>query len=295
MIVHVGYTAYMVWWKTCKMKLQALLDTVHYIQHILCILTDWIHNILLTKQHLEQRLKRIHDRQEAARKLAHNVELLLQQKSLIGDGGGVSHNTPKMTSSELMTTARHVAKDFRTLTCQMTNDFAVDDKNNNLSKECQSRAMTTYQKEKPTSLAKSSSDDNNRSVAFTVGFDEDKQPVYPIPKALQVPCRKDRLTAQELDEKLRKATERRNVSQVTMLQGLKCSLTVYLCLVTGRVFHLSPLTSNFYWVELGNYCVKNVWVSIRLPVKMDENRLLARIPKVGVQIALELPAQMIHL
>lgn len=160
---------------------------------------------------MEQRLKRIHDRQEAARKLAHNVELLLQQKSLIGDGGGISDNTPKMTSSELMTTARHVAKDFRTLTCQMTKDFAVDDKNNNLSKECQSRTRTTCQNKKPTSFAKSSINDNNRSVAFTVGFDEDKPPVYPIPKALQVPCRKDRLTAQELDEKLRKATERRNV------------------------------------------------------------------------------------
>lgn len=174
---------------------------------------------MLTQQHVEQRLKRIHDRQEAARKLAHNVELLLQQKSLIGDGGGISHNTPKMTSSELMTTARHVAKDFRTLTCQMTKDFAVDDKNNNLSKGCESQVMPSYQKEKLTSLAKSSSNDNNRSVAFTVGFDEDKQPVIPIPKALQVPCRKDRskLTAQELDEKLRKAAERRNVSQVTML------------------------------------------------------------------------------
>lgn len=166
---------------------------------------------------MEQRLKRIHDRQEAARKLAHNVELLLQQKSLICDGGGISDSTPKMTSSELMTTARHVAKDFRTLTCQMTKDFAVDDKNNNLSKECQSRAITTYQKEKPTSLAKSSSNDNNRGVAFTVGFDEDKQQVYPIPKALQVSCRKGRLTAQELDEKLRQATERRNVSQVIVL------------------------------------------------------------------------------
>lgn len=174
---------------------------------------------LLTQQHVEQRLKRIHDRQEAARKLARNVELLLQQKSLIGDGGGISHNTPKMTSSELMTTARHVAKDFRTLTCQMTKDFAVDDKNNNLSKGCESQVMPSYQKEKLTSLAKSSSNDNNRSVAFTVGFDEDKQPVTPIPKALQVPCRKDRskLTAQELDEKLRKAAARRNVSQVTML------------------------------------------------------------------------------
>jgi len=174
--------------------------------------------LLLTQQHVEQRLKRIHDRQEAARKLAHNVELLLQQKSLIGDGGGISYNTPKMTSSELMTTARHVAKDFRTLTCQMTKDFAVDDKNNNLSKECKSHVTPTYQKEKPTRSAKSSSNDNNRSVAFTVGFDEDKQPVSQIPKALQVSCRKDRskLTAQELDEKLRKAAERRNVSQLAI-------------------------------------------------------------------------------
>ena len=86
------------------------------------------HFILSSQQQVEQRLKRIHDRQEAARKLAHNVELLLQQKSLISAGRGTSHETPKMTSSELLATARHVAKDFRTLTCQTTKDLAVDDK-----------------------------------------------------------------------------------------------------------------------------------------------------------------------
>lgn len=166
---------------------------------------------------MEQRLKRIHDRQEAARKLAHNVELLLQQKSLMGVGRGENHSTPKMTSSELLTTARHVAKDFRTLTSQMTKDFALDDKNNNMSKKCQSRVKPTYQKENQTTCSSAKSlikNDNNRSVAFTVGFDEDKQPVSPIPKALQVPHRKEKtkLTAEELDEKLRKAAERRNVS-----------------------------------------------------------------------------------
>lgn len=164
---------------------------------------------------MEQRLKRIHDRQEAARQLAHNVELLLQQKSLVGVGRGTSQDTPKMTSSELLATARHVAKDFRTLTSQMTKDLALDDKNNNLSKERQSRVKPTDQKEKHRSLEKSSTNDNNRSVAFTVDFDEDKQPISPVPKALQKTCRKDKskLTAQELEEKQRQATERRNVSQ----------------------------------------------------------------------------------
>lgn len=167
------------------------------------------------KQQVEQRLKRIHDRQEAARQLAHNVELLLQQKSLVGVGRGTSQDTPKMTSSELLATARHVAKDFRTLTSQMTKDLALDDKNNNLSKERQSRVKPTDQKEKHRSLEKSSTNDNNRSVAFTVDFDEDKQPISPVPKALQKTCRKDKskLTAQELEEKQRQATERRNKRQ----------------------------------------------------------------------------------
>ena len=166
---------------------------------------------------MEQRLKIIHDRQEAARKLAHNVELLLQQKSLVGVGRGTSHSVPKMTSSELLTTARHVAKDFRTLTSQMTKDFTVDDKNNNFPKESKSRVKPTctYQEDKDTSLVKSSINDNNRSVAFTVGFGEDKQLTSPVPKALQVPNRKykSKLTTQELDEKQRKAAERRSVSQ----------------------------------------------------------------------------------
>lgn len=166
------------------------------------------------KQQVEQRLKRIHDRQEAARKLAHNVELLLQQKSLISAGRGTSHETPKMTSSELLATARHVAKDFRTLTCQTTKDLAVDDKNNNLSKEHPPKVKPKNQKEKHTSLKKSSVHDN-RSIAFTVGFDEEKQPLSPVPKALQKTCAKDRskLTAQELDEKQRKAMERRKKRQ----------------------------------------------------------------------------------
>ena len=203
---------------------------------------------------MEQRLKRIHDRQEAARKLAHNVELLLQQKSLIGHGGGINQNTPRMTSSELMTTACHVAKDFRTLTCQMTKDFSVDDKNNNLSKECQRQVMPTHQKEKPTSLVKSSSNDNNRSVAFTVGFDEDKQPVSPIPKALQVPCRKDKskLTAQELDEKLRKAAERRNVSQVTML--LTSIIIIMLQCKTMIKFTYIPYFNECFKVPITHRC-----------------------------------------
>ncbi|XP_078363406.1 uncharacterized protein LOC144647475 isoform X2 [Oculina patagonica] len=181
------------------------------------------------KQHVEQRLKRIHDRQEAARKLAHNVELLLQQKSLMDVGRGENHNTPKMTSSELLTTARHVAKDFRTLTSQMTKDFAVDDKNNNSSKGCQRQVKPTCQKENHTTCSSAKSlikNDNNRSVAFTVGFDDDKQPVSPIPKALQVPYKKkekSKLTAEELDEKLRKAAERRNHRQQERVKQVRAN------------------------------------------------------------------------
>lgn len=167
------------------------------------------------RQQVEQRLKRIHDRQEAARKLAHNVELLLQQKSLVGAGRGPSRDTPKMTSSELLATARHVAKDFRTLTSQMTKDLAVDDKNNNLSKDHPPLVKSKDQKEKQACLKTPSVDDSNKSIAFTVGFDEERQPLSPVPKVLQKTHRKDRskLTAQELDEKQRRAMERRNKRQ----------------------------------------------------------------------------------
>ena len=169
-----------------------------------------------TQQQVELRLKRIHGRQEAARKLAHNVEILLHQRSIAGDGRGTSHNRPQMTSSELLATARHVAKDFKTLTSQMTKDFALDDKNNNLPQKTPSYFKT--QEKKPSSV-ESSINDNNRSVAFTVGFDDDKQSLSPVPKALQVQnkTQKSRLTAQELEEKQRKAEERRNVSYIAFL------------------------------------------------------------------------------
>lgn len=164
-------------------------------------------------QQVEQRLKRIHDRQEAARKLAQNVEILLQQRSISGAGRGSScHNTHHMTSSELFATARHVARDFRTLTSQMTKDFALDDKNNNVAQKNSTCIKTRQAKH---SLAESSVNDNNRSVAFTVGFDDDKGPLSPVPKAFKVPnkTQKTRLTAEELEEKQRKAEERRTQRQ----------------------------------------------------------------------------------
>lgn len=173
---------------------------------------------------MEQRLKRILDRQEAARKLAHNVEILLHQRSIAIAGRGISHNTPQMTSSELLATAHHVAKDFRTLTSQMKEDFAVDDKNNNLTQKSPScnkaqegKHSLRKKKEEKQSSVESSKNDNNRGIAFTVGFDDDKQPLSPVPKALQVTNKphKSRLTAQELEEKQRKAEERRNVSHLT--------------------------------------------------------------------------------
>lgn len=164
------------------------------------------------QQQVEQRLKRIHDRQEAARKLAQNVEILLQQRSISGASRGSScHNTHHMTSSELFATARHVARDFRTLTSQMTKDFALDDKNNNVAQKNSTCIKTRQAKH---SLAESSVNDNNRSVAFTVGFDDDKGPLSPVPKTFKVPnkTQKTRLTAEELEEKQRKAEERRTVS-----------------------------------------------------------------------------------
>lgn len=163
---------------------------------------------------MEQKLKRIHDRQEAARKLAHNVEMLLQQRSIqSASKAGANQNTPQMTSSQLLATARHVARDFRALTSQMTKDFVVDDRNNNLSKKSVSYLKSQEEKR---NVVKSSNDDNNRGIAFTVSFDDNPQCLSPVPNALRVPkkTQKSMLTAQELQEKQQRAEERRNVSQV---------------------------------------------------------------------------------
>lgn len=163
---------------------------------------------------MEQKLKRIHDRQEAARNLAHNVEMLLQQRSIqSATKAGVNQNTPQMTSSQLLATARHVARDFRALTSQMTKNFVVDDRNNNLSKKSVSYLKS---REEKCNVVKSSNNDNNRGIAFTVSFDDNPQCLSPVPKALRVPkkTQKSMLTAQELQEKQQRAEERRNVSQV---------------------------------------------------------------------------------
>ena len=160
---------------------------------------------------MEQKLKRIHDRQEAARKLAHNVEMLLQQRSIqSATRAGANQNTPQMTSSQLLTTARHVARDFRALTSQMTKDFVVDDRNNNLSKKSVSYLKS---QEERRNVVKSSNNDNNRGIAFTVSFDDNPQCLSPVPKALRVP-KKTQKSMQELQEKQQRAEERRNVSQV---------------------------------------------------------------------------------
>lgn len=160
-------------------------------------------------QLVEQRLKRIHERQEAARKLAHNVEIILQQRSIAGAPRDSNHSRPQMTSSELLATARHVARDFKTLTCQMSKDFTIEEENNNFSKQTLSCAKT-HQAKKHNPGPESSN--NDRSVAFTIAFDHDKQPVSPVPRKLQVVNTRQRgkLTAQDLEEKQRKAEERRN-------------------------------------------------------------------------------------
>ncbi|XP_068748532.1 uncharacterized protein [Montipora capricornis] len=164
-------------------------------------------------QLLEQRLKRIHERQEAARKLAHNVEILLHQRFIAGAGRDLSQQiTPQMTSSELLATARHVAKDFSRLKCQMRKDFDFQQEtnNNNISQKAP-RCSRTHQIKKH-SQEEGSSNNNNRSVAFTVSFNDDKQPLPEVPKTLQMlsKTKKSRLTAQDLEEKQRKAEERRN-------------------------------------------------------------------------------------
>ena len=128
-----------------------------------------------------------------------------------------------MTSSELFATARHVAKDFCRLTSQITKDFAFDEENNNYNSQRGPSCVKTQQFKKHFSEEGSVHDNNrcnNRSVAFTVGF-KGKQALSPVPNTLQLPnkTKKSRPTAQDLEEKQRKAEERRNVSVILFQCG----------------------------------------------------------------------------
>ncbi|XP_031549600.1 uncharacterized protein LOC116287111 [Actinia tenebrosa] len=155
------------------------------------------------RQHYkENRLKRIRERQEACRKLAQNVDTLLQQRALaqgVADGA-VKHMTP----SEILATAHLVSQNFRALTIQLGNDLAVKDKGKEkMHKQCQdenqdkSVRVSCSQKKYPS------------SVSFTVSCDSGNSPVKPklTPKLHQK--KKRTLTAEEIEEKQR-AEERRN-------------------------------------------------------------------------------------
>ena len=189
---------------------------------------------LFSQQHEKMRLKRIYERQEAARKLVNNVEILLYQKSLTAVERNDKPHTRKMECAELLATAHCVARDFKTLTCQMSKDFAINDRNNHVAQKHHAAGkqvkMDHLQKDQQHSLAPISphpenndsnkntinKNNSNKSIAFTVGFDDESQLQSPAPKVLEAQKRKGQCikpTSVLLQEKQRLADERRAVSQ----------------------------------------------------------------------------------
>ena len=137
-------------------------------------------------------------------------------------------HTQKMTSKEIMDTARRVALHFNSLSNQMRKDFAVETKQNK-TKACENNNV----KPKPNSMEhhndKSSVNSwqntgeatcnlprsTSAGMAFSIDLDPDKGRNAPLPKKLTSPCKTKKgssLTAWDVEEKLMKAEERRNVS-----------------------------------------------------------------------------------
>lgn len=160
------------------------------------------------QQQREQKLQRIHDRQEAARKLAQNVDILLQQRAFAM--GVADNNVKPLPSQQIMATANQVAQNFRDLTKQLGNDLSVGDR-----KETEkSKATCTKNEVKIAGSEKRQS--TSQSVSFTVDVpsrDVQTKSTKPVLSAKK----KKVLTVEDIEEKQRRAEERRNVNHFLSL------------------------------------------------------------------------------
>ena len=185
--------------------------------------------VLYSQKQEEERIARIHARQEAARKLAHNVEILLEQRALVTGNKTNRDQTKRMSSRDLLATARQVAQNFNSLSYRMRSDFAIDDKTKSTRTNI-SQKSPHFQKHCP---GKTSHDQNQNisgeakakeemlqaaskgGIAFTIGFEERDATGSSLCHNLQSPTKrktKTPVTVKDIEEKQKKAEERRNVS-----------------------------------------------------------------------------------
>ena len=177
----------------------------------------------------------MHGREESTRKLACSVDLLLQQQSL--RAGQINPNkVSKMSQGEILKTANDVVKEFNEMRCQLLNmDLKVDEGRQQTSKlpetkwqkALQSSKMPKNQSvhSKPSTPTKPLSDvsseacaQKQQGIAFEIPVNDSggpkrckKTPAIASLQRKELKQDNQEMVALKVEEKHRKATERRQV------------------------------------------------------------------------------------
>ncbi len=184
-------------------------------------------------------MKRMHEREESTRKLACSVDTLLQQQSLRQGQIENPNEVSMMSRREILKTANDVAKGFNEMKQQLLNmDLKVDEgrcqvrqfpetkwqkalKSSKVAKSAQ-RGMTKSSRPSETPVKKPSPkvssdvcEQKHDGIAFEIPFDEGykkckKKPAIACSQKEDLK-RDQEMVALKLEEKHRKAAERRQV------------------------------------------------------------------------------------
>ena len=177
----------------------------------------------------------MHEREESTRKLACSVDLLLQQQSL--RAGQINPNkVSKMSQREILKTANDVVKEFNEMRCQLLNmDLKVDEGRRQTGKlpetkwqkALKSSKMPKNQSvhSKPSTPTKPLSDvsseacaQKQQGIAFEIPVNDSggpkrckKKPAIASLQRKELKQDNQEMVALKVEEKHRKATERRQV------------------------------------------------------------------------------------
>ncbi|XP_032238326.1 leucine-rich repeat and IQ domain-containing protein 1 isoform X2 [Nematostella vectensis] len=162
------------------------------------------------KKREEERLDRIHKRQEAARKLAQNVDIILQQRAFAQ--GNNATNIQPMTQQDLYSTAKQIKHDFFMLKCQLRKDLTVENEKKASHNET-SHNKNIDENQNCKQGIKKRHDSGSVSISFEVKLDdvECKNKCAPPPNLTSArKLKKEQVDHFNLEEKQRKAEERRD-------------------------------------------------------------------------------------
>lgn len=135
--------------------------------------------------------------------------------------GIVDNNAEKLPPQKLMATANEVAKNFKDLTKQLNNDLTLKERLDLSLKERSAKSALNNKsnpfpkmKKKPARNPLQARKNPSQNVSFTVEVDMSSNVQSESKKPVLSAKQKKVLTIDDLDEKQRKAEERRNVSIV---------------------------------------------------------------------------------